>query len=396
MLVIQENLRRTFIFSCISFGAYFTVIQLCTYAKNEDITAISYRKFNEEKQDTYPVFTVCLKGSRGKILKRKSAFWKPNVINPSSYVRFLRGNIPAEWKENYNWTQIHQIRFEDVMIDFFKDIIMTEKGFITFTRNRKRLFFGNCFNDENNACQRRLIVKSHQTPDMICFSRKFYYEKNVRFSYDRLKLNISALMDLKLSLHLYIHQDGQLIRSMRENDRTPVTLIRPIDLMNLADAHNHSFIQYFSYKISNVVKLRRRANGVEKCNDNLLDEDQRFRSVICELVGCVPSYWLSFNVTSSLLRNFGSCNPQQYQQINDMIKTENFDTISELYTYPCVEMTRSISSEVRTRPTNVAMNQPQIWLTFEYHGERYMEILNKRAFSTEMLVSSIGGYVGMY
>ena len=33
---------------------------------------------------------------------------------------------------------------------------------------------------------------------------------------------------------------------------------------------------------------------LQKCNASLLDEDQKWREVVVEMIGCVPFYWDSF------------------------------------------------------------------------------------------------------
>ena len=52
-------------------------------------------------------------------------------------------------------------------------------------------------------------------------------------------------------------------------------------------------------------------------------------------------------------------------------------------------MTRLVLKEEETNSGSTSLE-----LNFQYRTERYMEIQNKQAFTNEMLLSSVGGYVG--
>ena len=112
-----------------------------------------------------------------------------------------------------------------------------------------------------------------------------------------------------------------------------------------------------------------------------------------EKVRCIPAYWAFFVPMSSLLRKYDTCSLSQYGFIKELIQ-KNFDhpdyflNISQLYTNPCTKMTRLVVKEdTRSR---LSMFQ----LKFEYRSDGYLEIKNKQAFTNEMFLSSVGGYVG--
>ena len=62
---------------------YVTYLQFKYHLNNEYLSSISYREFNNEEKDEYPVFSVCLSGSQGQLFVMISA----EVVNTGQNIQ---------------------------------------------------------------------------------------------------------------------------------------------------------------------------------------------------------------------------------------------------------------------------------------------------------------------
>ena len=72
---IEKYTTNCILLICIISTGYMSFLQFKYYLSNEDVSAITYHKFNAEPQDEYPTFTICLKNTEypeQKIYKNKS------------------------------------------------------------------------------------------------------------------------------------------------------------------------------------------------------------------------------------------------------------------------------------------------------------------------------------
>ena len=88
-----------------------TYLQFKYYLSNEDLSSISYQKFNKEEKDKYPNFSICFHGLRGEIFKQSSGVFDPTNITPASYTKYLLGDLEDQS------TQFSSIKFDDVAFD---------------------------------------------------------------------------------------------------------------------------------------------------------------------------------------------------------------------------------------------------------------------------------------
>jgi hypothetical protein len=156
------------------------------------------------------------------------------------------------------------------------------------------------------------------------------------------------------------------------------------------------------FAIESPTVLREREDGVEKCNSTLRNEDQKWRDIVVQDVGCLPAYWTTFQPISSLSQNSSNCTQGQYHgfeiNLTEQLETVNetaifFRNMSKLYINPCTKMETSV--RVNKRVTNYGWSSNlDLTLTFKYSSNRYLEILNKKAFGEETLLAQAGGYIG--
>ena len=83
-----------------------------------------------------------------------------------------------------------------------------------------------------------------------CYSRKFHRESDFRLEYDEIRLNLSKIVDLKLIIQIYIHQEGQIIRHIRNSETAYVSVFHWRNLKSLILKNNSRTVVY---KIDDVV-----------------------------------------------------------------------------------------------------------------------------------------------
>ena len=60
---------KIFQLTCFVLAVYMSYLQFSRYMANGDVSVVSFRKFNNEIQDTYPSYSLCFKGPNGEIFK---------------------------------------------------------------------------------------------------------------------------------------------------------------------------------------------------------------------------------------------------------------------------------------------------------------------------------------
>ena len=93
-----------------------------------------------------------------------------------------------------------------------------------------------------------------------------------------------------------------------------------------------------------------------------------------------------------------NCTQEQYQILYENINedlyhmkkcAEFFKNMTKLYINPCTNM------ETRVRVNRkITADSATMKLKFKYSSNRYLEILNKKAFGEETLLAQTGGYIG--
>ena len=66
--------------------------QLLQYLRNEDSSSVSFRKFNSDKRDVYPSFSICMHSVKGATLKKYPDIQGFNGSNGAEiYRKMLKG-----------------------------------------------------------------------------------------------------------------------------------------------------------------------------------------------------------------------------------------------------------------------------------------------------------------
>ena len=369
-MLMESALSTTFLLVCFSMACYMTYLQFDYYLQNEDLASISYRKFNSESKDQYPTFTICLLGSSGGIFKESGVFLHSTNLTTSSYQNFLNG------LEN-DTAKFSGINYDDVVINIFD-------GYVT--KLKTEMFKDNVwltYNLKNGNYPTIPIVVTHQWSHLICYSKKVSYENGVKLKADYLSLNASIFYEMRLSIRVYIHQAGQLLR----NAFKPVININPDNVRN---KYQNKF------QISGVEVLRRREKGKIPCNESLTDEDMYVRNAIMRNAGCVPAFWSRFAMNSTLGYNLPNCTQNQYRKVRHSRAKflGAFEHLNSLYVHPCKQMNIGVDY-THTSKMALKIKGSEIRFIFYYNAVGYKEIVNNKACTFETLCGQVGGFVGM-
>lgn len=370
MHIVKIGILILFKLTCFVLVGHMVYLQFQEYVGNYDVSSVYYKKFNDDKDDVYPTFSVCLVLYDGQL-------FRDSLGNLSrSYWRFIRGL-------QENDTNIYsKINFDEVIIDLRRQLHKYQRK----TKYSGRKYVTEKFFDFDHTFQ-----VTHQDPNRICFTKKENQEKGRMFKYDLLKINSGWLDSLNVEGHVYLHHKGQLIRTLGK----PTVTLRGASL-HQGKLKNHKGYQYVIRMRNNAVEvLRKRPNAVKRCNVNLLDDDSQWRQSVIKAVSCIPTFMRRFELNAYLQKlSLPECNQDQYRKIEDMYAPyDNFETASKLYIEPCTQM-----SSVVTTTESLAhydnSNSTILVLKFDY-TEDYRETVNKRAFGFTTLWSQIGGFIGI-
>ena len=366
---------------CFSFAAYLILLQIQNYLRNDDVSSIAFKQLNSNPEDQYPTFTLCFvdKDSSGAIFN--PTYLKSTAeISSKEYQTMLLGDDHFD-------SNIVSVEFEKATMDA-NEIV---SNFLTRTTSGMDMNVWDKMNGSeeyksNNRNDFPLYI-SYQDPTQICYTRKADYDNRdstptkIMRKYDLVTLNITLIKeqfsDLKaLSvLRVYIHNPGQFIRGLgKELMEHKISHIGP------EFSNNKIYVT-----TSQIVVLKKRANAIIPCDQNLFNEDQKLLNEIMKKTGCIPPYW------KPLTR-------LQLPKCNDDVKmkmianfTANIEKPMSLYDPPCHEMTIVAGAE-RTHYAD----KDHLMIKFNYLNEMFLEIANGERFSAQGFLCRIGGFLGMF
>ena len=383
------------------------------YISNEDVSSSSFRQFNSLPSDKYPAYTLCFHKSEIKNKHRRGIFFtrrhlteQDNTDKSKLYWKIFTG------EDVKNISKYHDVKKEDV------EKIRNRSDFSALTMDLEEM--ANSFKVANDeyvetdkwelktktripSDQNRLISTTNSTywpfyvsymnPERKCFTRKVDFQKNVIKKYERIILNRQILnqMTVKgdarrkisgtLMLTVTIHHPRHFVRSFE----TGAHFITPIT----KGLHTRLNIRVFEVK---VIKGRHDANT--KCNPTADDQDQILMKSVIKKMGCIPPYWKTLMKENNPNISFCETSKQLEKAYKYTAYSKDFRRLTKIIleneNVPCTQT--QIASYVE--PWNG--HKENLRLYIYYNEGLYTETRNSKAYLIQDLLSSAGGYIGMF
>ena len=368
MSVTQTAYIKLFQFVCIILVVYSIYEQFIEYLKNEDSSSISFRKFNHEKRDLYPIYSICMHSTKGAILKLPPKdLGNETRLGMSSFHKMLIGI--EELHENFN-----DIDFENNTVDIFNEFFQM---FVSFTKQGKEAVSWPG-NQKSKSSHSPPFYRSYNDSYFCCITKDVKFTKSQILHYDYLVLNAQKLYnymknvsnyDNTTNLFLYVHHPGQLVREFGKQ----TFQLNQLDFQNAINGTGN----YHEIHLSHVEVVRKRFDGIIQCNATLDDEDDMWIQKAISSVKCIPTYWKKTS-SDTIKPNLPECNcSTQYANLHKhFLPPNNFESTTKLYKEPCNQMriTLNLLQKDLHNPGSALV------LAFNYNTEEYRETLNHRAF----------------
>ena len=412
---------------CVGLAIWLSTNELRKYYANNDISTISYRRFEETFKDRYPSFSICFVDdvSGGLIFDGKALDDAVTPPIPQStfddlvvdniqmlYTRFLFGLTPIWQNSNVDSTTLRNIDIKNITA--IKTNLVFKTAYLESITGQSFRWNAGYDNKENAF----FLQLSYQDMTQVCFTRKTNFEEKYFRKIELFALNHAwiknhfsppnpsnpvtnpginfqatttpSIIPPNGRVDVYLHHPGQLMRSFG----------REAMKIEIKEIQNNNYGDGVMFEIDFVSLLRRRADAKYPCNQSLDDEDSKIRQTMMEVIGCVPIYWLTFTNPSLGLPKCNSS--KQYQEFFKFLDINSnygfvdnrFGKISNLMgdeLPPCNEMTVFFKSH-----TGNYWYESNLILKFDYRLNKYQEIQNKRDWDIENVWSASGGFIGMF
>ena len=383
MPCLQESIKHFFFAICMSAVLTMICLEIIRYTKNDDASIISFKRFNASPKDKYPSFTLCFQTgeAKGEAIFDAKRLDTNSKMRPLRYWKLITGkiNTTVDEMKNLGYFSNVTIKMQNMVRQLYTigdDLNKSNKWALKKVHAKPSA--GNPLISDSSSSSWPFYV-SYQNPDKICFTRSVSYKKDEVKLKDGVILDSQVLDELHGSgyLYLYVHYPQHTIRSFGEE----VAFL-------LLTKKSGDINKTLRIKISGVNVIRKRIDATSPCDSSVDDQDSYFRSELVQKLGCIPPYWtslidsnhssLSLCISSAKLR-------EAYRYSKSTIVRREIFSKNE----PCTEMSVSSSIEAKTNKSNLI-------LVFHYRAKNYMETTNTRAYVLGDLVSSAGGFVGMF
>ena len=372
---------------CVVLSLYMVQNQIESYFRNQDMSQITLRTFNQRSEDKYPTFTTCLKSENGFIYPEDVT--DELEVSKKDYTNILRGEPNSKNMSEESIKTILRKDYDNFSIKLHT--LLTNFTFRTRHETETISYSVKLTNSTNFEQIKRNFYISHQDSSQTCYTRtsdlsidrlirkKDYVHFNFAHLVQHFEENYNS--PLEGSLQIFIHHPLQFMRSMDK----PVFDISFTDIKSKSKKSEKTRT-YFD--IAFVSLLRKRADADTPCNATLHNDDNFFRIKVVNDVGCIPNYWMSLMDEK---KSHDLCTSRrQLRKIHWLIKHSSKPFSS--YPPPCVEM----QIPVNVRSVIVNGNKGDFSFVVSYTAEEYQEITNVRGFNLMTLWSNAGGYVGIF
>ena len=330
------------------------------YAANQDISSISYQRYNVDLKDVYPAFSLCLFSSFGLIFQQNILDmngWEGGYV----FHKMLLGQLHDEdgIMDNVTTsrkTKLMAIDFDNVSINFSNDIF---HQFLSVTKEGDHIEAGSTY--------QLPFEVTYQDPNQICITiqRQHEHMKNMILNFEELVLNAHGLYNISASLHIYIHKYGELTRQLHKPTLS-------FSFHNFKEMTEH-FNNEYRLRIDQVEILRSHPDANVPCNPHPVpNDDNLYRLMVMQKIQCLPNYWKRFVVhyhpfLGSVV-NLPECvHQEQFREISDYyLPDRNVENATKHYLRSCNQMKIIVSTQKAS-----IKSLDKLVLLFEYANEEY-------------------------
>lgn len=357
------NVVSFFQFLCIISAITLGILCILEFVKDEDLTEVSFKRFNEDEESIYPEITICM--SDAYLGNKLNMFGED--ITETAYERFLKGQLWDDRMLDIDYNNV-TLDIEDYLIEtcikqkFTGDCTVFNATVSVFVNQLRK-----CFTIHNPLKTNMLFVEAKLRAALFPkFIRPLDFRFVVRFSFPK-----------------------QIFRSAvavfgNWPDRTNAT---------------KSFVMDFRMYTMQVVSHRNKSS--KPCYDWRNYDELVFEEMVNE-VGCRPVYWYKGNSlpkckTKDEMKYFADTFYERYFPIDQ--NTRNIP--------PCLEVQYvqidhkdlgrdNIDEQDAITQGNLTDSDAWFKIRFWYRSTSFMQIKQVQAYSIESLIGNGGGYVGLF
>ena len=351
------------------------------YNENEDTTSLSYKRFTETFDNTYPALSLCFEGDALHWYNDLHLFNEFGTT-PNEFGKMLKGQYAYMYVYNVTSTMYGKIPVlmsnrSHIDIDHFRlrlsDILVKAK-FIT----ENPMFDYRYDNIPDSTSEKNLaFVASYQTAGKICFTRKTNHTINTIRTEDWLGFNRSFMAHgiyNSTRMQVFLHYPGQLMTSMNSPGFDSVFA-------------EYQWNKILEVKLSQGTLVNKRPDSKQKCKVLIGSHDVYLQDQVSKKADCVPPYW---NESLGTKQGIGKCHtPSQLKQVHNSI--ENLGNMSISQVPPCLKWFTSFTYNWQT-----ASDDDVSYIHIVYQDQYYAELLYSRAFGIVDLFSGVGGFAGLF
>ena len=356
----------TTLFQLVCFSAAFAMLCWCSYlfSKDEDMCQVSYKRYNDEKADVYPSFTMCL---RTPLKKRK---WN-RILSKESYLDFLAGNeIRTPWNQT-----LMEVEYENITTQLNDHLI------------NATVISGDATTRIEDFTTMGMFHSPWWMLHVKCFSFHIPYEPGTTFSRVVIDIKNSIFHNWKNSARpdgyrfmTFFHLPHQLTRAWP-------TMKLGFPLRDVTASKNYNM--EFLLKAVEVVK--RRNKSIMPCSSGKYDIT--FMDHVIKTVGCRPPYWKT-------KEDIPNCtNPEQMQHLakNTARYITGVEKIDILQPCQEIENIYYTFADTEFRGKTLRDKKPsRIRITLLYANSKFKEMKQVRAYDVQSLIGNAGGYIGLF
>ena len=375
---------------CSILATYMTTKQVISFIENDDATAIHYRRFNLSPDDKYPVFSICFTGLELYWYKARSIY-NAFGLSPSQFEAMLKGkNV---FRYDYNYTKMLYSKIPANVEDFrnvdTKELSLKISEILTgleFETDDPMSSIRYGIGRQGREVENIPLYVGHNTPDTICFTRTSTDFLSTLRVFDSLTFDKSIFGHEKykdVDLQIFIHYPQQLIRSLHK----PIFKSKVGPKKSKYDSSSELWDKLLKITIYKVTIFIKRSGSNIPCDEELENDDGKFRRQIITIIKCVPPYWTRLEGINS---SVSTCNTvADLRNAHEWI--QNYKKALGSYLQPCTQM--EILGKF-DREENNEWEDPRI--KFAYENTGYEEMKNTKSFDFESFVSGVGGFIGIF